>query len=98
MADGAFLPPSACDIHQPLGKSIGQVLPHMSISNLPDELLVEIFDWCRLIDECCWNYQRRWFNLLQVCRRWRYIILELASTLRLHILCNFSKHITAFII
>ena len=67
----------------------------MAVSNLPDELLMEIFDWCRLAYEYCWNYQRRWFNLLQVCRRWRYIMLEWASSLKLHLLCNFSKHITA---
>ena len=60
----------------------------MTINNLPDELLVEIFDWCRLSDEYGWNHRRRWYKPLQVCRRWRYVMLESASRLKLRLLCS----------
>ena len=67
------------------------------IDSLPDELLVEILDWCRLEsldDEYGWNYRRRWYNLLQVCRRWRHVMLEWATRLKLRVLCNSANPMT----
>ena len=67
-------------------------LSRITISSLPDELLVEIFDWCRLGDEYGWNYRRRWYKPLQVCRRWRYLMLGSASRLKLRLLCSCRVH------
>ena len=64
------------------------------IGSLPDELLVEIFDWCRLDDEYRWNYRRRWYKLLQVCRRWRHVMLESATRLKLRFLWNSANPVT----
>jgi F-box-like len=58
-----------------------QALRWTTIRSVPDELLVEIFDWCRLDDEYSWNHRRRWFNLLQVCRRWKDVIPRIAIPL-----------------
>jgi hypothetical protein len=33
------------------------------------------------------NLERWWYRLVQVCRRWRYIVLESASRLRLSLVC-----------
>ena len=64
------------------------------VDSLPDELLVEIFDWCRLDDEFRWNHRRRWHNLLQVCRRWRDVMIEWAIRLKIGFLCNPANPIT----
>ena len=71
-----------------------QLLPYTAISSIPVELLLAIFDWCRLDDEYRWNRQCRWFNLLQVCRRWRDIILEWASRSDLRCRYNCANPIT----
>ncbi len=72
----------------------GHVSPCTTISSLPDELLVEILDWYRLDDEYSWSHRRRWYKSLQVCRRWRYVVLEWASRLKLRFLCNVANPIT----
>jgi hypothetical protein len=66
----------------------------MTINSLPDELLVEIFDWSRLDDGYDWIFRRRWYKLLQICRRWRYVVLEWASRLKICFLCNSANPIT----
>ncbi|KAF8468670.1 hypothetical protein DFH94DRAFT_276928 [Russula ochroleuca] len=35
-----------------------------------------------------WNRERWWYRLVQVCRRWRYLVLESASHLRLSLVCT----------
>ena len=60
----------------------------MTIDNLPNELLIEIFDFYLLywqnIDHL-WerDYQLEWFNLLHVCRKWRTILFASSSRLGL---------------
>jgi hypothetical protein len=34
-----------------------------------------------------WSRERWWYKLVQVCRRWRYLVLESASYLRLSLVC-----------
>src|SRR5216683_2209420 len=92
--DGTFLLTSACDIHQFFFWKIEQGLPCITISSLPDELLIEIFDWSRLVDGYDWIYRRRWYKLQQICRRWRYVMLEWPSRLKLCFLCNKTSPIT----
>ena len=63
----------------------------MTIGNLPEELLLEIFDYYRrsfctrstyLRD---WNSKNGWFKLAHVCHRWRIVILASPSRLELRI-------------
>ena len=35
-----------------------------------------------------WNRERWWYRLVQVCRRWRYLVLDSASYLRLSLVCT----------
>jgi len=63
----------------------------IDISYLPDELLTEISDWCQLNDEYGWDYRRQWYDPLQVCRRWRSVVLDSSSRLGLRFLCNFKQ-------
>ena len=51
------------------------------IDMLPDELLLEIFDW----DD--WSYDEQWHALVHVCQRWRQIAFASSRRLRLGILC-----------
>lgn len=56
---------------------------------LPDNVLVEIFDFYRtdpsvhICNECRW-----WNTLTQVCRRWRSVIFESPRRLDLQIVCT----------
>ena len=86
--DGTFYHPSLVLIHRPFEKKRGQNLPRISIRHLPDELLLEIFYFLRLGGEYEWNHRRRWYQLLRVCRKWRYLLLESASRLKLCLLCD----------
>ncbi len=40
-----------------------------------------------------WNDERWWYGLAQVCRRWRYLVLESASLLGLSLLCTYGTPI-----
>src|SRR6266702_6054235 len=78
--------------------------PHatVSIGMLNDDVLLAIFDFCRLPDEdededvedvfnegnWNWDRQRWWRKLTQVCRRWRSLILASPSRLNLHVVCT----------
>jgi hypothetical protein len=72
--------------------------PHIHI--LDDYSLLNIFSFSRpaILDESEvdesqfsedgeWKLEQWWFRLVQVCRRWRYIVLESASRLRLSLVC-----------
>ena len=34
-----------------------------------------------------WNHERWWYRLVKVCHRWRYIVFQSASYLRLCLVC-----------
>ena len=53
---------------------------------LPDDILLEIFDFCREDNKCF--TPRAWKPLVQVCRRWRHIIFESPRRLDLLLVCN----------
>ena len=69
------------------------------MENLDDDSLLIIFSLCRpiILDEIevtnvqflegQWNHERWWYRLVRVCRRWRYIVFESASHLRLSLVC-----------
>jgi len=75
-------------------------LPSTSIHVLDDDSLLNIFRCYRLIafdsdngmDSTIrmfkWDRERWWYKLVQVCRRWRYLILGSASYLRLCLVCT----------
>ncbi|KAI0246015.1 hypothetical protein BJV78DRAFT_212806 [Lactifluus subvellereus] len=77
---------------------------HSHIHTLDDDVLVNIFYLCRLgvRDEyddddgvfwVDWGLQRWWYKLVQVCQRWRYLILASPSHLDLHLVCTFGTPI-----
>ena len=63
----------------------------MTINNLPDEVLIEIFDLYRhtfgdqLSSERVWNNKNGWFKLAHVCHNWRSVVLASPSRLRLRL-------------
>lgn len=59
--------------------------PKLTIDNLPDEVLLDIFDFYRPSQRFSelWREECLWFNLAHVCRRWRAVMLESASRLDL---------------
>jgi hypothetical protein len=72
-------------------------LSHISIHNLDDDSLFHMFYVFRPnimnVDEVgvirwSWLGERWWYKLVQVCRRWRYLILGSASHLHLRLLCT----------
>ena len=68
----------------------------MTINNLPEDALLEIFDAYRqdmeLLPryEIIWNSNDGWFKLTHVCRRWRRLV-HLSPT-RLHVHLLFTLH------
>ncbi|KAH9971511.1 hypothetical protein BGW80DRAFT_1253255 [Lactifluus volemus] len=75
-----------------LGPTIqeGQISP---IQALPDETLLTIFDFCRVIAlECAYPWPGpwppMWRNLVHVCQRWRYVVFS--SPLRLDLRLYYS--------
>jgi hypothetical protein len=57
----------------------------MSIDMLPDDVLVEIFDFCSL-DVDRWWYT--WQTLVHVCRQWRHVVLGSPRQLNLQLVCS----------
>jgi hypothetical protein len=66
----------------------------MTINNIPNEVLLEIFDRYRhtfgdqLGSERTWNNKNGWFKLAHVCHNWRSIVLASPSRLRLRLYFN----------
>ncbi len=69
-------------------------LAKSTINDLPDELLVEIFDFYRQIINahehmtyhgCWWASELSWFKLIHVCKRWRAVLSASSSHLDLRI-------------
>jgi len=68
--------------------------PNLTINHLPDEVLLEIFDSYRRLEDigpCIgphnhqWKKNYVWFNLAHVCRRWRAVTFASSSRLDLAI-------------
>ena len=67
--------------------------PNLTIDNIPDEVLLEIFDYYQqhfISDQPLWNKKYKWFKLIHVCRRWRFIVF--ASSTRLDLCLVVSAH------
>ncbi|KAH9164285.1 hypothetical protein EDB89DRAFT_440551 [Lactarius sanguifluus] len=57
-----------------------------TIDMLPDDVLLDIFDFCR-VDEAYYPWTLRWARLAHVCRKWRQVIFASPRRLRLQLGC-----------
>jgi F-box-like len=72
----------------------GHISQFAAIERLPDEILLEIFHFDRLISTALsqgrpyrlWD----WHRLIHVCRRWRYIVFESSRSLDLRLFCTYG--------
>lgn len=75
---------------RPGGGGVVSQQPEAKIAELPDEVLLDIFDFCRAEFEAFplafsgW----KWQTLTHVCRRWRHVVLASPRRLDLRIACN----------
>jgi F-box-like len=63
----------------------GQISPHITIHSLPDNVLLDIFEFC-LPDPA--DRARAWSKLVHVCQRWRHIVFASPCRLDLRLLCT----------
>ena len=67
----------------------------MVISDLPDEVLLEIFGFYVVHPLPYPSYEDAWYTLVHVCRRWRYVVFGSPHRLDLRLLCtNFHGRLT----
>ena len=59
-----------------------------TIRTLPDEVLLDIFDFYRQGVMDSWAGNWKWCTLVHVCRRWRHIVLTSSRRLDLRLLCT----------
>ena len=87
--------PSALTKHSPRNR------PRTFVHILDDDSLLNIFYFCRPVDEYAnvgddrqilqggqWHLERWWYKFVRVCRRWRHIILASPTFLGLCIVCT----------
>ncbi|KAH9971259.1 hypothetical protein BGW80DRAFT_1460769 [Lactifluus volemus] len=65
----------------------GQVSQRATIGSLPDNVLIEIFDFYQVKTEV-YEHPWDWEKLVHVCQRWRYIIFESPVRLNLELICT----------
>ncbi|KAI0246847.1 CHAT domain-containing protein [Lactifluus subvellereus] len=78
---------------QPYGQPRkGKVSRHVTIETLPDDVLIEIFNFYRLSSVPLGARVRpwEWNRLVHVCRRWRYIIFDSPRYFDLRTLCTYA--------
>ncbi|KAH9972653.1 hypothetical protein BGW80DRAFT_1459739 [Lactifluus volemus] len=66
---------------------------HVTIEALPDEVLLQIFDFCRMASvdlPSGWQgpWPKIWQNLVHLCQRWRYVVFSSPLRLDLRIYCS----------
>jgi hypothetical protein len=79
----------------------GHISPHVTIDALPDEVLLIVFAFCRVVSldgvadwdapsEYQWPgpWPLTWHELALVCQRWRYVMFSSPLRLDLHIYCT----------
>jgi hypothetical protein len=95
--------PPLCFLASETTRPMGNRPHHPFIHILDDDSLLIIFIFCRpvLIDEDendherilqggNWARERWWYKLVQVCQRWRHLVLASASYLDLCLVCTFG--------
>jgi F-box-like len=61
----------------------------VTIRSLPDNVLLDIFDFHQaIINESKDEHSRDWKTLVHVCQRWRYLVLESPIRLDLQLFCT----------
>jgi len=76
------------------------------IHTLNDDLLLKLFCHCRpvllyhdeadddrIIEGTKWDCERWWYNLAQVCQKWRYLVLESAPYLDICLFCSYGTSV-----
>ena len=63
---------------------------YTNIDALNDDILLSVFNYYRMDDEKYWLLLG-WCKLAHVCRRWRYLIIGLASYLDVRLLCTIGS-------
>jgi hypothetical protein len=68
----------------------GKNLRHTTIDDLPEEILLEVFDFYRLeaVERSRGGRPWKWHRLAHVCQRWRYVVSISPRRLRLQIPCK----------
>ena len=73
----------------------------MTTGKLNDDLLLNIFDWCRLCNKTIvgrgWIPERWWYKLIHVCRKWRHLILTSPTRFDLHLVCTYGVPVEAML-
>ena len=87
------LTPTSSGRDDPYFYSPGRISPRVTIGALPDDVLLEIFVFCRASEmHTHWlmttAWPRMWCRLVHVCKRWRYVVFASPNRLAVHILCT----------
>jgi F-box-like len=70
-----------------LSYDAGRISPRVTICSLPDNVLLDIFEFCQVQR---WDGRpgMAWTKLVHVCQRWRYIVFASPLRLYLRLLCT----------
>ncbi|KAH9176356.1 hypothetical protein EDB89DRAFT_1940648 [Lactarius sanguifluus] len=67
----------------------GDARHNPTIKVLPEDVLLEIFDFDRLLPvERSWEYPWQWHRLIHVCQRWRRVVFSSPRRLDLRLFCS----------
>jgi len=69
----------------------------VSITILPDDVLLEIFDHCVTLSQRYTPYDQQvyaWYTLVHVCQRWRYVVFDSPRRLDLRLRCTDKTPVT----
>ncbi|KAF8268652.1 hypothetical protein EI94DRAFT_1700067 [Lactarius quietus] len=75
----------------PTSERPGYRVLYTTIDTLEDDILLGIFNYCRLNDKNSWNVRLvrlGWHTLSHVSRRWRHLVYSSAFHLGMHIICT----------
>lgn len=61
---------------------------YTTFNTLNNDVLLNIFNYYRLVDEKHWNVRLEWFKLAHVCRRWRFLVYGSAFHLDMSLRCK----------
>jgi F-box-like len=68
---------------------VGLVSQRVTIGSLPNNILIEIFDFYQVvINNGYRKYPWNWEKLVHVCQRWRYLIFDSPIRLNLRLFCK----------
>jgi hypothetical protein len=66
----------------------------VTIGTLPDDILLEIFDFCaEEDDEDDFEHEDWWHTLVHVCRRWRNVVFASPRRLDMHLRCTGTRSV-----